>query len=279
MNSGVFVIQREGMWTIRWMTRGRGLALTLLFTGLAAFEIVATTSSGRADGLQYGLILDLAISLELCAIAFGVIAWLFLFWRRSLAFFRPERLPDILLAPLSPREVWPALLGAPTVLAMGLAAIWEVLVLGLPHAMGDHYYLLRLYLLPVSSMTPENLGWIQLMTWLRAPLMVIEAGTLALTSAAAGAYFVLPKGGSLRLVLVLAVFQVLVVPEILLSLWIDDRSVLSGTVAHPRQLFCDHIAGPLMTIALSWTVFRILLGLLRGKNFWNRLREEAAKFG
>jgi hypothetical protein len=272
-------MRREAQWSLRWMMRGPGLALTFLFTMLAAIEIAATSASARFDGMQFGLMLNLAIAMELCALTFAIVTWVYLVWRRTLAFFRPERLVDILLTPLRPNDLWPAMLGAPTATAMILAVIWEVLVVGLPFAFGDRYYLLHLYLRPVGSMSPESLWWIQAMTWFRVPIVVVEAGALSLVSAAAGAYFVLPSGGAVRLVLVLAFVQLLVAPEILFSLWVDDRAVLSGTVGQPRQLFCDHIAGPFMTIVLSWLVFRLLLRLLRGRSFWDRLRVEAESAG
>lgn len=276
MNPRPTVFRHEAAWTVRWMSRGSGLALMSVFALLAALEIVATSWSGRFDGLQYGLAINLAIGLEISALTFAAVAWIYFLWRRTLEFFRPTRLADILVTPLRPAELFPALLVGPTILALSFAAIWEVGVLVLPPLMGDHHYLLHLYLRPPATMTPEGLRWIQLVTVLRAPLMVIEAGALSAAYGAVAAFFMLPRGGALRLVIILLVLQLIIVPEILFSLWIDDAAVLTGSVGERNQLICDHIIGPAMTILLCWLVFRIMLQLLRGTPFWSRLSAEAA---
>lgn len=251
--------------------------LALTFGVLAALEIIATIYSGRLDGLRYGLALNLAISLEISATAFAVIAWIHFLWRRTLAFFRPVRLADILVTPLRPNELFPALLVGPVILALAFAVLWQLLVLTIPLFMGEKYYLLHLYLRPAESMSAEALRWIPILTVARVPLLILEAGALSLAYGAVAAYFMLPRGGALRLVVVLLLLQVLLVPEIFFSLWVDDAAVLTGTVGERNQLVCDHILGPTMTIILCGAVVPGMLRLLRGDGFWRRLRLQAAK--
>lgn len=249
----------------------------MTFALLAALEILATIYSGRLDGLYFGLALNLAISFEILAITFAAIAWIYLLWRRSLAFFRPVRLSDILATPLSPKEILPAILAGPTLLAVTFAALWEMFVLIIPPIMGEKYYLLHLYLRSASSMSADDLRWIQIMTFARVPLLILEAGALSMAFGSVAAFFMLPRGGALRLVLVLLALQMLLVPEIYFSFWVDDGAVMTGTVGQKNQLVCDHVLGPAMTIILCCGIVRGMLRPLRGEAFWGRLRSEAGK--
>lgn len=277
MSQSVTVIHHEASLVARWLSRGSGLMLALAFSVLASLEIITTIYSGRLDGLRYGLALNLAISLEISAITFAVVAWIYFLWRRTLAFFRPVRLADILVTPLRPEDLFPALLMGPTVLAMTFAALWEFLVLTIPPLMGEKHYLLHLYLRPAESMSAQSLWWIQILTVARVPLLILEAGAVSLAFGAVAAYFMLPRGGALRLVIVLLLLQALLVPEIYFSLWVDDAAVSTGAVGERNQLVCDHVLGPAMTIILCGAVVLGMLRLLRGDAFWRRLRLQAAK--
>lgn len=271
MTASRSVAMREFAWALRWMGRGWGLVLLLTYAIVVGAEIILMIFTGRLRGLDRQLMLNIVFTLQLCSLMMAAGTWMYFLARRSFSPFRPGRLGDLLAAPLSPRELWPGMLMGPTAIATAFAVIAQTLNLLLPELAGEPHYLVYSYLRSPDSMGPESLYWVRVVTFARAPIMVLAATVLALTYGALAAALVLPGGGSGRLVIVVLAAQVLLVPEILTAIWVDNSAVLSGSVAERFQLVSDHISGPLLTLALSGIVYGISIRVLRGRRFQARL--------
>lgn len=262
-------------WALRWLSRRWGLLFVLFYLFILVCEIGGTIESPRFQGLTRQLLESWVFAFMITRWMLGVGLWMYFVTRRTLAPFRGDRLADLLVTPVTPKDVWPGLLFGPALLLTALAAVAEAALLAIPPLLGDFHYTLHTYLLTASAVAPGTLRWVRAISLLSVPLVIASAATMTLATSAVTALAMIPRGGPMRLVLVWALVQVLYVPEIALAIWVDNDAVRSGRIGERDQLLSDLVVGPLVTILLGFFTYRIALGRLRGQRFWNRLRKWA----
>lgn len=271
MSESRSIAGREIGWALGWMARPPGLLVLALYAAMVTGEIGAMLYAARLRGLDRQLMLNVVFTLQISSLMMAVGTWMFFLSRRTFVPFRPDRLGDLLASPLNPRELWPGVLVGPAVIAVGFAVIAQTLNLAIPALAGEPHYLAYSYLRSPSTMSPEQLFYIRIVAWARVPLMVLMSAVLPMAYGALAAVVLLPKSGTGRLVVVLLLAQLLLVPEIVMALWVDNSAVVSNAVGERFQLISDHFSGPMLTLGLGGGLYAACLRVLRGQRFQARL--------
>jgi hypothetical protein len=266
------LLEREIHWAIRWTTRRWGLTVLLLFLGLWAAEMTLTVHGARVYGsnrLPYEIPIFL---LMLARILLFTMLWFYLLMRRTLRPFAHGRLSDLLVTPLASRDLWPALIAGPVLVLFMLSLATELLYIFLPLGLGDPYYPLHAYLRAPQTMSADDLLWIRRIVWIDAPVTLVSDALFYAASCAMAAAIALPSGRAVRLAFAFFLTLLMVVPQVVLEIWSDQRAVLAGKVAGRDQLLSDFILGPLVTSLIALLVLTLAYAHLRSPRFWARLR-------
>jgi hypothetical protein len=115
------------------------------------------------------------------------------------------------------------------------------------------------------------LMWVRRIGWIDVPVTIIADAIFYTASIAMGAAITLPGGRALRLGFAFFLMLLMVVPQVVLEFWSDQRAVLSGTVAERDQLIADFVVGPALTSLIALLVFGLSLARLRSARFSARL--------